>query len=408
MSVYVWDWLSFGVRWLHVVTAIAWIGSSFYFIALDLGLRKRPNLPEGVGGEAWQVHGGGFYHIQKYMVAPPHMPDDLTWFKWESYATWLSGFALLFLVYYLGAELFLIDRSVADLPVWGAVLIGIGGLAAGWLVYDRLCKSPLGDNDTLLFVVLFVFIVATSFGFTQVFSGRGAMIHVGALIATMMTANVFFVIIPNQTIVVDDLKAGRAPDPRLGKEAKQRSLHNNYLTLPVIFFMLANHYPLAFGTEFIWVMAGLILLLGALIRHFFNSMHATGRKPWWTWGAAAALFLGVVALSTWRGGIPSGDDVSSYSKDPELALAHSLHFEDAQNIVLSRCSMCHAREPLWEGISVPPKNVVLETADDIVRNAALIESQAVRSRAMPPGNVTEMTPEERDALALWLERQEAR
>jgi uncharacterized membrane protein len=219
---------------------------------------------------------------------------------------------------------------------------------------------------------------------------------------------VFFVIIPNQTIVVDDLRAGRAPDPRLGKEAKQRSLHNNYLTLPVIFFMLANHYPLAFGTEFIWVMAGLILLLGALIRHFFNSMHATGRKPWWTWGAAAALFLGVVALSTWRGGIPSGDDVSSYSKDPELALAHSLHFEDAQNIVLSRCSMCHAREPLWEGISVPPKNVVLETADDIVRNAALIESQAVRSRAMPPGNVTEMTPEERDALALWLERQEAR
>lgn len=407
MGAYFYEWLSFAVRWLHVVTAISWIGSSFYFIALDLGLRRPRALPEGVGGEAWQVHGGGFYHVQKYTVAPPGMPDDLTWFKWESYATWLSGAALLFLVYYVGAELYLIDPEKADLPVWGASVIGIGGLALGWVVYDVMCRSPLRRNDTGLLAALFVYVVAASFLFAQVFSGRGAMLHTGAMIATIMTANVFLLIIPNQRIVVADLQAGRTPAPHLGAEAKQRSLHNNYLTLPVVFLMLSNHYPLAFATEWNWAIAGLVLLIGAVVRHFFNILHKTHRKLWWCWGVAAGLFAAVVTLSGfpgWRAPAPAPAEAAAraWTKDPEVALSRSVHFAEAEAIVQSRCSMCHARAPLWPGMLHAPKNVVLETDADIVHYASLIERQAVLSHAMPPGNVTGLEPDERRLLGAWI------
>jgi len=406
MWTYLTEWLQFGVRWVHVITAIAWVGSSFYFIALDLGLRRPRALPAGVGGEAWQVHGGGFYHMQKYMVAPAEMPDELTWFKWESYSTWLSGAGLLFLLYYIGADLYLIDPEKADLSVWQASLIGIAGLTLGWIVYDVLCKSPLKNNDTALFAILFVYVVLSSFLFSQVFSGRGAMLHTGALIATIMTANVFFIIIPNQKIVVADLKAGKEPDPALGKAAKQRSLHNNYLTLPVIFLMLSNHYPLAFATEWNWVIAGLVLLMGAVIRHFFNTMHATGEQPWWCWALAGILFIIVITLSGapgWRTGSAEAETATrDWSGDPQYALATSPHFEEAEAIILSRCSMCHAREPLWPGMIHPPKNIPLETADDVVHYASLIERQAVRSHAMPPGNITGLEPAERELLARWL------
>ncbi|MCQ8783211.1 urate hydroxylase PuuD [Mangrovibrevibacter kandeliae] len=405
MWTYLWEWLSFAARWLHVVTAIAWIGSSFYFIALDLGLRKRPDLPAGVGGEAWQVHGGGFYHVQKYLVAPGHMPEDLTWFKWESYSAWLSGFALLILTYYIGAQWTLIDPEVADLPVWGAIAISLAGLALGWIVYDGLCKSPLRKNDTALLAVLFVYVVLASWLFTQVFSGRGAMLHTGAMIATIMSANVFRIIIPNQTIVVADLKAGRTPQARLGAEAKQRSLHNNYLTLPVVFLMLSNHYPLAFATRWNWMIAGLVLLIGAVVRHFFNTLHRTGAKLWWCWAVAAVLFAAVITLSGapgWTASAGEGVAARDWPGDPELALSTSPHFADAELIVQSRCSMCHARQPLWPGLIHAPKAVLLETAADIVHNAPLIERQAVRSHAMPPGNLTGMEPEERMLLAKWI------
>ena len=400
MTIVLWDWLEFAVRWVHVITGIAWIGSSFYFIALDLGLRKPEKLPEGVNGEAWQVHGGGFYRVQKYLVAPPEMPAHLDWFKWEAYSSWLSGFALLAVVYYLGAELYLIDRSVLDVPVWGAVAISVVGLSAGWIFYDLLCRSCLGENDNALFAVLFVFIVAAGWGFTQAFSGRGAYIHTGALIATIMTANVFFIIIPNQKIVVADLIAGRTPDPKLGIAAKQRSLHNNYLTLPVLFLMVSSHYPLAFGTRWNWMIAALVLVVGAVIRHFFNSMHADKGKPWWTWGVAAVLFAIMVWLSTFFDSRPDEEEASMAGLDPSIAASPA--FEAARDVVLTRCSMCHAREPLWAGLAVAPKGVLLEEDADIARQAHAIELQAVRSRAMPPGNITEITAEERQMLAAWL------
>jgi uncharacterized membrane protein len=400
-----WEWLAFAVRWLHVVTAIAWIGSSFYFIALDLGLTKRPGLPHGVSGEEWQVHGGGFYHIQKYMVAPEHMPEHLTWFKWESYATWLSGAALLAVVYWAGAELYLIDREKADLPLWGAIALSAASIAVGWLVYDTLCRSPLGRRPTAMMLALFALIVAMSWGLNQVFTGRAALLHLGAFTATIMTANVFFVIIPNQKIVVADLKAGRTPDPDYGRIAKLRSTHNNYLTLPVIFLMLSNHYPLAFGTEHAWLIAVLVFLMGVTIRHFHNSVHARRGAPWWTWGATAAVFAAIVALSTatpWSyedeeeiAAVPAG-------LDPMVASAIAApDFAEARDIVLGRCSMCHAAEPFWPGIRFPPKGVLLETDAQIAAQAREIVLQSGLSHAMPPANVTYMTPEERAALVMW-------
>ena len=394
-----WDWLTFAARWLHVVTAIAWIGSSFYFIALDLGLRQRPGLPEGAHGEEWQVHGGGFYHIQKYLVAPAEMPEHLTWFKWESYMTWLSGALLMAMLYYTGAELYLIDRNVLDVPAWGAIAISLVSLTIGWIVYDLLCRSPLGNSDTGLMLLLYVLLVFMAWGYTHLFTGRATFVHLGAFTATIMSANVFFIIIPNQKIVVADLIAGRKPDPKYGKIAKQRSLHNNYLTLPVIFLMLSNHYPLAFATPYNWVIASLVFIMGVLIRHYFNTKHARKGTPNWTWLATAVVFVIIIWLST----IP----VQHVDEEAELAtpaaerLMASADFEEARDIVLSRCSMCHTAEPVWDGLHWAPKNVMLDTDARVAAHAREIYLQAGVSHAMPPGNVTEIPPEERAVLARW-------
>jgi uncharacterized membrane protein len=394
-----WDWLAFAVRWLHVITAIAWIGSSFYFIALDLGLRQRPGLPQGAHGEEWQVHGGGFYHVQKYLVAPAEMPEHLTWFKWESYSTWLSGFALLAIVYYAGADLFLIDRNVLDVSAPVAILISLASLAVGWLLYDLICKSPLGKNDTALMLVLYVILVAIAWGYTQLFTGRAAFVHLGAFTATIMSANVFLIIIPNQKIVVADLKAGRKPDPKYGKIAKTRSLHNNYLTLPVIFLMLSNHYPLAFATEFNWIIASIIFIIGVLIRHYFNTVHARKGNPHWTWGAAAVLFIVVMWLST----VPKV--LTGEAKLSALGgrFVASEHFSAVRDTVMGRCGMCHSAEPGWEGISAAPKGVKFDTETEIAEHAREIYLQAGRSHAMPPGNVSSMTAEERALIVAWFE-----
>ncbi|MDZ5695773.1 urate hydroxylase PuuD [Chelativorans sp. M5D2P16] len=394
-----WDWLGFAVRWLHVVTAIAWIGSSFYFIALDLGLTRRPGLPEGVHGEEWQVHGGGFYNIQKYLVAPPQLPEHLTWFKWESYATWLSGFALLAIIYYAGADLYLIDRNVLDVSAPVAILISLASIGLGWLLYDMLCKSRLGKNDTALMLVLYAILVAMSWGYTQLFTGRAAFLHLGAFTATIMTANVFLLIIPNQKIVVAELKAGRDPAPKLGAQAKQRSLHNNYLTLPVVFLMLSNHYPLAFGTKFNWVIAALIFIIGVLIRHYFNTVHARKGNPHWTWALSAILFVIIMWLSTVPA-VLTGERQVSAAEERFLA---STHFPAVRDTVMGRCAMCHAAEPGFAGVRAAPKDVVLDTDAAIAAHAREIYLQAGRSHAMPPGNVSAMTEEERRLLVTWFE-----
>jgi len=394
-----WEWLSFAVRWLHVVTAIAWIGSSFYFIALDLGLVKRPGLPEGVSGEEWQVHGGGFYHIQKYMIAPASLPEHLTWFKWEAYSTWLTGFALLAIVYYAGADLFLIDRNVLDVSAPVAILISLASIGLGWLLYDALCKSPLGKSDTGLMLVLYAILVAMSWGYTQLFTGRAAFLHLGAFTATIMSANVFLLIIPNQKIVVADLKAGRQPDPKLGLQAKQRSLHNNYLTLPVIFLMLSNHYPLAFGTRFNWIIASFIFIIGVLIRHYFNTLHARKGNPHWTWAASTILFIIIMWLSTVPA-VLTGERQVSAAEERFIA---STHFPAVRDTVMGRCAMCHAAEPGYEGIHAAPKGVALDSDAGIAAHAREIYLQAGRSHAMPPGNVSGMTEDERRLLVTWFE-----
>ncbi|MBP1848594.1 urate hydroxylase PuuD [Rhizobium halophytocola] len=396
-----WEWLAFAVRWLHVITAVAWIGSSFYFIALDLGLTKRDGMPDGVSGEEWQVHGGGFYHVQKYLVAPASMPEHLTWFKWESWITWISGFAMLCVVYYGGADLFLIDHHVLDLAPWQAIGLSMASLALGWVIYDLLCKSPLGHSTWGLMAVLYLVLVAMAWGYVHVFTGRAAFLHLGAFTATIMSANVFFIIIPNQKIVVADLIAGRKPDPEYGRIAKQRSLHNNYLTLPVIFFMLSNHYPLAFGTAYNWIIAALVFLMGVTIRHWFNTTHARKGRPTWTWIVTLLLFIVIAWLSTVKTDVPE-DAVSALSPTQQRFLADA-HFDAARDVIQSRCSMCHAAEPVWDGVARAPKNVMFETDDEIAAHAREIYLQAGRSHAMPPGNVTEVTLRERAVLTAWYE-----
>lgn len=399
-----WEWMAFAVRWLHVITAIAWIGSSFYFIALDLGLVKRANLPVGAYGEEWQVHGGGFYHIQKYLVAPAQMPEHLTWFKWESYATWLSGFAMLCIVYYGGADLFLIDHSVLELTQFQAIGLSLASLAVGWLFYDFLCKSRLGNNTWGLMVVLYIALVGMAWGYTQVFTGRAAFLHLGAFTATIMSANVFMIIIPNQKIVVADLIAGRTPDPKYGRIAKQRSLHNNYLTLPVIFFMLSNHYPLAFATQFNWIIAALVFLMGVTIRHWFNTTHARKGRPTWTWLVTLLIFIAIMWLSTAPRILTGEQEEKAATLSPaQQRFANDTHFASARDVVQGRCSMCHAAEPVWEGVPFTPKAVKLETDAQIAAHAREIYLQAGRSHAMPPGNITAITPQERKVLTAWYE-----
>ena len=383
------EWLSLVLRWLHVIAGIGWIGSSFYFIHLDLSLKARSGLPDGVQGDAWQVHGGGFYHMVKYLVAPARMPDELTWFKWEAYATWLSGFALLVVVYYLGAELYLIDKSVLDLTAPMAAAVAFGTLLLAWLFYEALCRSPLGRHEGALALVGYVFLVGVTYAFTHVFSGRGAFTQIGALVGTIMVANVFVIVIPNQKKTVAALLAGKEPDPKWGADAKQRSVHNNYLTLPVVFLMIANHYHLMFATRFNWLIVAIVLAIGPVIRHFFNSRHEGKGSPWWTWGVAAAGMLAVA----WLSGLGPKDAGTRADK---------VDIKAAQSAIMSRCGMCHMDGPVWPGVHTAPKGVVLDSPENIRRHAHLIEINAVRSHAMPPGNITEMTPRERQVVAAWL------
>jgi uncharacterized membrane protein len=402
---YIMEWGSILLRWLHVTAAIAWIGASFFFMHLDASLRKERKMNPGVYGVSWQVHGGGFYEMSKYTLAPPNLPDHLIWHKWQAYWTWISGFGLLCWIYYGQSTFFLIDPAVLPLAPWQAAAVGIVALTLGWIVYDLICKSPLAKNDALLALVGFGYVVLTSWVFTLLFSGRGALIHTGALMATMMTANVFFVIMPNQRKSVAALIAGREPDPKWGNESKQRSTHNNYITLPVLFMMLSNHYPVLYANaRIIPALVICVIIAGALVRYFYNMLHAEHvAPPWWAWFAAAAAMWGAFWIATAASpgmrpalGLAELDPVQTADSGAPKAPA------DVVAIVQTRCSMCHSPEPAWEGIGEAPKGVLLDTSEHIAYFAPAIRMQAVLTHAMPPNNLTEMTPAERAVLAGWL------
>ncbi|OSQ49091.1 urate hydroxylase PuuD [Thalassospira alkalitolerans] len=388
------DWINLILRWAHLITGIAWIGSSFYFVWLDLSLRKRPGMDEGVYGEAWMVHGGGFYHVNKWMVAPKSMPDDLHWFKYEAYFTWLTGFALLVTMYYWSAESYLIDPSVMALGKWDAILIGLASLFAGWVIYDLMCKSPIGQSTGKLAVGVFILAMVAAYGFTHVFSGRGAFIHVGAMLGTIMAANVFRIIIPNQKKVVASLMAGETPDPALGLQAKQRSTHNNYLTLPVLLMMISNHYSMLFSHDQSWLIVGLILIIGGLVRHFFNTRNAGGTGKAIAWQLpAAAIGMAILAM------FASYDPNAAKMADQDVITANH-----AQAIIQTRCTACHSANPTDEGFDEAPMGVMFDDLAQIEANAQRILAQAIIGRAMPLGNMTEMTEDERAELGHWIRK----
>jgi uncharacterized membrane protein len=393
-----WVWGEAFLRWLHVIAGIAWIGTSFYFIQLDYSLERREGLPEGAYGDAWQVHGGGFYNMVKYLVAPARLPAELTWFKWEAYTTWVSGFALVVAIYYAHTGLYLIDPAVLDIAPATGIAISVAGLALGWIAYDGLCRSPLGRSEAVLAAVGFAFLVALAFLFSRIFSARGAYMQMGALIGTIMAANVLMIIIPGQRKVVADLIAGRAPDPVHGRRGKQRSTHNNYLTLPVVFVMISSHYPLAYATRWSWLILALVIVMGGAIRHFYNARHQGLPSPWWSWGVAGAC----AALAIWLSALGPAEAPAQRQKRAELPAAATVAFRQVEEIISARCSMCHAAEPVWLGIERAPKGVRLDTPALIAAHAREIAVSAAWSSAMPPSNVTGMTPAERDTIAAWL------
>ncbi|MFG1300543.1 urate hydroxylase PuuD [Xanthobacter sp. V3C-3] len=397
------EWGSLLLRWTHIIAGMAWIGSSFYFMHLDASLKATPDIPAGKGGEAWEVHGGGFYQVKKYLVAPAFLPEELGWHKWQSYATWITGFFLLIWIYYYQSSLYLIDPAVMNLKPIAAFAIGMGGLAAGWIAYDQLCRSKLGNNPTAVGVIVFAGVVLAAFLFQQVFSPRAAFIHTGALMATIMSGNVFFVIIPNQHKVVAALKAGEVPDPYYGKTAKLRSSHNNYFTLPVVFLMISNHYPITYSTPYAFVIVALALIAGTVIRYFYNERHSGRGDKLWCWLVAGlCLLLGIfISMTTTPAGrialgLPPLVTTAYARSGPPVEVP-----DDVQNIVMGRCSMCHAAEPLYEGIVIAPRGVMLDTAENIAKNRSLIVMQAALSHAMPPNNITELSAEDRAVLKAW-------
>ena len=401
------EWMNLLVRWLHIITGIAWIGASFYFVWLDNSLR--PPAPggelakKGVAGELWAVHGGGFYNPQKYMVAPAELPAELHWFKWEAYSTWLSGFALLTIVYYFNAQAMMVDRSVADLSSWQAIGIGLGSLVVAWVFYDLLCRSKLGKHDLAFGAVIFAFLVGATWVLTHFLSGRAAYIHVGAMIGTIMVANVAMVIIPGQRKMVDAMRAGQKPDPIYGIRGKQRSVHNNYFTLPVLFIMISNHFAMTYHHPHAWAVLGMIMLAGVFIRHFFNLRHK-GRIEW-KYPAVGVLLLAAVAIAIApRPPAVSAPASASASAGPgAVAAGAAAQFAQVQGIIAQRCVSCHAAHPTQPGFAAAPAGVALDNAQGISQNAPRIYQQAVQLKAMPLANMTNMTDAERAQVAAWFE-----
>jgi uncharacterized membrane protein len=394
MAATFWDWVSLLLRWAHVMLGIAWIGTSFHFIWLDASLQREEDQPQGVAGGSWMVHGGGFYHASKYLVAPAALPKELHWFKYEAYFTWVTGFLLLAVVYYLGASEFLIDPAVWPLSPAAAIAISIASLAFGWICYDALCRSSIGEKTGLLALAVFALALGAAYGYAQIFSGRAAFLHVGAFLGTIMVANVFFIIIPNQKKVVADLLADRSPDPALGLQAKQRSLHNNYLTLPVVLMMLSNHYPMLYAGADNWMYVAGVLVLGGLVRHYFNSKDS-GISAWWLdWLLPAAALLTVALI------------VSSFDFSRSSSIAADgapVKLAQVAPIFQQRCQACHSAHPSDSGYKAPPKGIAFDNPEELRRYAPQIYRMAVLSRAMPLGNKTGMPDSERELIGRWID-----
>jgi uncharacterized membrane protein len=383
MEAYALDWLNLLVRWAHIVVSIAWIGASFYFIWLDDHLE--PSKDANFAGALYAIHGGGFYRVEKYRLAPPELPKTLHWFKWEAYWTFITGFVLLILIYYVGAELYLIDPTVMKLSSGAAIGIGLGSLVAGLAVYEGLCRSPLARNDLALAAVMFAILALAAWGLTRVFSGRGAFIHYGAIIGTIMVANVAHVIIPGQRELVRAKREGREPDPRYGLIGRQRSVHNTYFTLPVIFTMISGHYAMTFGHRWNWLALVALTLAGVLTRVWFVARHR-GPAPAWTLVVGLLLVAGIAALIAPR----------TPPSAPKVA------FPEVKQVIDLRCLNCHAEKPSFQGLAEAPKGVKLDTPERIRAQAPQIYQQSVLTRAMPPGNLTAMTDEERALLERWV------
>jgi len=424
------EWLNLGIRWIHMITGIAWIGASFYFVWLENNL-NRSNPREGLSGDLWAIHGGGIYHLEKYKLAPPKMPENLHWFKWEAYFTWLSGVALMLVVYYLNPSLYLVKPGV-DLAPEMAIAIGLGSMVAGYVAYHFLCDSPLGKRPALLGAVLFVLIIAAAYGFSQIFSGRAAYIHVGAIIGTIMVGNVFFTIMPAQRALVKAIEDNTTPDPTLPAKGLLRSRHNNYFTLPVLFIMISNHFPSTYGSQYNWLILAGIAMLAVLVRHYFNTRHDSS-KYIWTLPAAA---LGMICLAFVTG--PSMKAASTeapkaaaitYAKIPATAVSGNpdvakaaepastpaepaatapavaaVEFAKVSSVIQERCSVCHSATPSSPMFSAPPAGFMLDTPEQIKAQAAKIHAQSVASQIMPLGNITQMTQEERDLIGSWIDQ----
>lgn len=416
MEAHLTEWLNLSIRWVHMITGIAWIGASFYFVWLENNLNRK-NPRDGLSGDLWAIHGGGIYHLEKYKLAPPKMPENLHWFKWEAYFTWMSGVALLTVVFYLNPTLYLIAPGV-DLSPAAAIGIGIGSLVAGWFIYDLLCDSPLGKQPALLGLILFVLVIGAAWGFTQVFSGRGAYIHVGALIGTIMVGNVFRIIMPAQRALVKAIEENRTPDPALPAKGLLRSRHNNYFTLPVLFIMISNHFPSTYGSQYNWLILAGIAVIAVLVRHYFNTRHESNRFAWTLpAGALGMICLAFVTSPNYKAATPA--PVVSAPQAPASAPAQaaeqpagqapqasassgSPQFDKVHSVIQERCTVCHSAKPTSPLFTAAPAGVMFDTPQQIQAMAPKIQAQAVASQIMPLGNITQMTPEERELIGSWI------
>ncbi|WP_124371382.1 urate hydroxylase PuuD [Pseudomonas sp. R2-7-07] len=420
MEAHLMEWLNLSVRWVHMITGVAWIGASFYFVWLENNL-NRVNPKSGLAGDLWAIHGGGIYHLEKYKLAPPTMPDNLHWFKWEAYFTWMSGIALLCVVFYWNPTLYLLAPG-SSLSGTEGVLLGIGSLFVGWFVYSFLCDSALGKRPALLGLILFVLLIATAYGFSKVFSGRGAYLHVGAVIGTIMVGNVFRIIMPAQRALVAAIAENRTPDPALPAKGLLRSRHNNYFTLPVLFIMISNHFPSTYGSHYNWLILAGIAVAAVLVRHYFNTRH-NSQKYAWTLpvGALAMISLAYVTGPSPAPEVAKAPAAIEYQPLPETALGGgvkpaapaapaaepapaqaSTDFGQVHHVIEQRCTVCHSAKPTSPLFSTAPAGVMFDTPAQIQQQAARIQAQAVASQIMPLGNITQMTQQERDLIGTWI------